>query len=37
MKWLEGDIDNTVHDIGVGKDFLNIIPLVQEIRPTIDK
>lgn len=37
MKLLEENIDNDIHDISVGKDFLSRTPFVQEIRPTVDK
>jgi hypothetical protein len=36
LKFLE-DISSTLHDMGVGKNFLTRTPFVQELRPAIGK
>ena len=37
IKTLEGNLDKTIQDIGVGKDFMTKIPKAMAIKAKIDK
>lgn len=37
LKLMEGNIGNALHDIGIGKDFLNRTPSAPDLKPTIEQ